>query len=270
MNRRVQVEDALLPEDLRYSLTDLTGGVREWKGLSLLVESLLNSRTCEVDPNRGEIIAEFDTDTVVALSFVAMLRSRLDWFGRHENLVDWWLRPDGGRPLLRRIPNTHLDVWARRKEDPRWQLSVCVMATGSKGLPITDLATSFVMWAENGFHRSPQTLVDAITYLKGDIVFEQFQIRREAEERAERERIRLGRLTRARDALISERAEMIRRAIEDMESQASNMGWRELMTRHRTLIQRAAETPLDEVEECISGVFAEILSNYTIPDSHAE
>ena len=270
MNRRVQVEDALLPGDLRYSLTDLSGGEQEWKGLSLLVESLINSRTCEVDPNRGEIIAHLDRKTLVALRFVDMLRSRLDWFGRHDNLVDWWLRPDDGRSLRRAMPSTHLDVWARRKEDPRWQLPACVEATGSKGLPITDLATSFVMWAENGFHPIPQTLDYAINYVKGDICFEQFQIRREAEERAERERIRIERMTRARDALISERAETIRRAIEDMGSQASNMGWRELMARHRNLIQRAAETPLDEVEECISDVFAEILSNYASPDSIAE
>ena len=90
------MEDRLLPKDLRYSLSGFRGGLQEWKGLSILIESLIQSRSCTVDESRGEIVAEYDSEVNIVLRFVEMLRKRLSGLAMTENLKPgrveshWW------------------------------------------------------------------------------------------------------------------------------------------------------------------------------------
>ena len=157
---RISIEDQLLRDDLRFSLTEFRGGLQEWKGLSILAESLIRSETCYVDKERGEIISDFDSEIVLALRFEDMLRERLVWLSHEGNLEAWLKR----NPC---VPEPHLDVWARHKKDPGWQRTACVVVTGSRGLPITDVATSFVLWSGSGFPHIPDQLTRSIMEVKG-------------------------------------------------------------------------------------------------------
>ena len=238
---RISIEDQLLREDLRFSLTELRGGLQEWKGLSILAESLIRSETCYVDKERGEIISDFDSEIVLALRFEDMLRERLDWLSHEGNLKAWLQR----NPCA---PEPHLDVWARHKKHPRWQRKACVVTTGSRGLPITDVATSFVLWSGSGFPRIPDQLMRSIMEVKGPDSLEEFEAEEERRKIISEERREAARIARRLASEESERREIIRRKVEDATSVIRTFGWRKMMSEHRE-ITRQGPTPLDPISE---------------------
>ncbi len=242
IEERISIEDKLLPEDLRFSLTELRGGLQEWNGLSILAESLIRSDTCSVDKGRGEIIADFDSQVVVVLRFGDMLRKRLDWLSQEGNLESWLQR----NPC---VPEPHLDVWARHKEDPRWQLTACIVASGSRGLPITDVATSFVMWADSGFPRSPHQLTRSIMEVKGPDSLAEFMEAMERKEKISEDRREDARIARRIASEESERREILRRKMEDAKSVFRTLGWRQMMSEHRKITHQGQSKTLDPVSE---------------------
>ncbi len=237
---RIALEDQLLPTHLRYSLTDLVGGMQEWKGLTLLVSVMDGSRRCIA--RRGEIIAEYDHNVTIVLRFTDMLRERLCWLGHKENERKFFANSIY-------LPSSHLDIAARRKENDEWEDSACVVATNSQCLPVTDVAASFVMWADSGFPEMPMTLSHAISYVKGDQTHEEFIQRREKEERDEQLRLeRMGQV-RQEASLHTHEQVVFTRRLEDREARVSIMGWRELMAEHQSIKAhgRAALLEADDI-----------------------
>ena len=246
------MEDRLLPKDLRYSLSGFRGGLQEWKGLSILIESLIQSRSCTVDESRGEIVAEYDSEVNIVLRFVEMLRKRLAWLGHDGELEAW----ESGKSL---VGKAHLDVYARHKSDPRWQLRACVLATGSNGLPITDVATSFVLWANSNFPLIPEQLHIAISQVKNFENLEEFEQdlerqRRNSEERREKYRkIRLAKFE------STQREEVMRRRIENAICSSSSLGWRDLISQRDELVRQSEISRLGTVEDAVMKSMDELL-----------
>ena len=78
-------------------------------------------------------------------------------------------------------------------ERDRWSTSPCIVATGAEGLPVTDLASSFVLWADSGFKREPETLVEQVALVRGPESYEEFleeKKRRDREKRLRLENLR--------------------------------------------------------------------------------
>jgi len=259
---RISIEDQLLREDLRFSLTELRGGLQEWKGLSILAESLIRSETCYVDKGRGEIISDFDSEIVLALRFEDMLRERLGWLSHEGNLEAWLQR----NPC---VPEPHLDVWARHKKDPRWQRTACVVASGSRGLPITDVATSFVLWSGSGFPHIPDQLTRSIMEVKGPDSLEEFEAEQERRKKISEDRREAARIARRLASEESERREIIRRKVEDATSVIRTFGWRKMMSEHREII-RQGPTPSDPISEGAMKTLDEFLvPGYGQKDTHS-
>lgn len=217
------IEDRLLTDDLKVIMPP-----QEWKGLTLLVETLAGSSACSTrEP--GRIVADYDSEVEVVLLFESMLRRRIEWLGMHGVT-----RPD---PDSVAKPDPHLMVLARRKVaegvNDEWGREACVVGSNADGLPITDLAATFVMWAGAGFPRMPSTLREQVSFLKGPESYEEFltaeaKLREEAQEAVER-----GRQERhAMQARLHEEEELNRR-LSEAEDSLSRMDWRALMKAHR-------------------------------------
>ena len=228
MNEWMAIEANLASEDLREMMPR-----EEWRGLTLLVSVLHSSKAC-TSIERGRIVALYDREVEVVLMFESMLIRRIDWLAANS----------GTNPLVK--PDCHLQIIVRRRstitgqilhphERDRWSTSPCIVATGAEGLPVTDLASSFVLWADSGFKREPETLVEQVALVKGPESYEEFL---EDKKRRDRERrLRLENLRRrsVMEATRRHHDEEQRRLLQDELDRISAMGWRELMEMERDL-----------------------------------
>ena len=231
-NRRMiewmAIEANLAPEDLREIMPK-----EEWKGLTLLVSVLHSSKACTAI-EEGRIVASYDSEIDVVLLFESMLRSRIDW-----------LYANSERNSLAK-PDCHLHVIVRRRSlgsgqimhprhRDRWSTAACIAATQAEDLPVTDLAATFVLWADSGFPKEPETLKEQIAFVKGPDSYEEFldsmeKKRLERELRAENRR-RAARL----EAITRHQEEEESRLLQEAADQFGMMGWRQVMEVDREL-----------------------------------
>ena len=250
-NRRMiewmAIEANLAPEDLRGIMPK-----EEWKGLTLLVSGLHSSKACTAI-EEGRIVASYDSEVDVVLLFESMLRSRIDW-----------LYANSERNSLAK-PDCHLHVIVRRRSlgsgqimhprhRDRWSTAACIAATQAEDLPVTDLAATFVLWADSGFPKEPETLKEQIAFVKGPESYEEFM--------EEKKRLERDSMLRAENRRRAARLEAMRRHQEEEESrilqeaadQFGMMGWRQLMEMYREL-----EGATGEMNESIRAMSRSIL-----------
>ncbi len=217
----LEIEKELLPSELMATLPPT-----EWKGLTLLVSALARSRVCKAIG--GSIVADFDENVEIVVLFEEMIRERLDYLGKFGEV--------SGRHRSIVPPDSHLYVYARRKGEGRgWKCKACVAAAEASKLPVSDIAATFVMWADSGFARAPLSLREAIAYVKGSETYEEFVQMKRSEERENEARAEGRRLLLAaeRDRLDAEAR--IQREKEGMVSGLAALGWRGLMAEHRRI-----------------------------------
>ena len=224
MKAWMKIEGELLDEDLVPIIP-----VQEWRGLTLLVENLENSEKCEAAD--GRIVAAACPEVEVVLSFQEMLRRRIRFLAKHGlDSPD----PDPNSPYR---PDCHLDVWIRRgsgnNHGDQWSSRVCIEATKASALPVTDLATTFVLWAEAGFPNPPQPMAESVAIMRisGDI--EDFESRVEENAR-HNEELRLlavdrARMERKRAREQAQIQEIGKRELEVAHREVYGMSWRELI-----------------------------------------
>ena len=222
-----EIEGNLLSEELVPIIP-----AQEWKGLTLLVENLVSSNVCSTE-EKGRIVAELDSDVEVVLLFEKMLRRRIDFLSLHG-----LSRPlpvsDPTRPPP---PDCHHETWVRRKSGNEvgdmWARRTCILATSAGMLPVTDLAVTFVLWAEAGFPEPPKKLGEEVALIKLTEDFVDFRNRVIEEERVQNERLmereerRRRELERIREQI--EQQDELEKGIEDADKEISRMSWRELM-----------------------------------------
>ena len=223
MKAWMAIEENLLDDELVPIIPS-----QEWRGLTLLVENLVKSKRCSTN-ERGRIVAEMYPDVEVVLLFEKMLRGRIDFLSRYG--IDQ-PEPDG---LAK--PDCHLDIWIRRgsgnNHGDKWSRKACIVAPGAGELPVTDLAATFVIWAEAGFPNPPAQMGIATELIRSSENFEDFTFRLSEEERI-REELELreaenARRSRKRNRERMEFEEMMKREIEIAEKELSSMSWRELI-----------------------------------------
>ncbi len=109
------------------------------------------------------------------------------------------------------------------------------MATQAEDLPVTDLAATFVLWADSGFPKEPSTLKEQIAFVKGPESYEEFmeekkRLERDSMRRAENRR-RAARL----EAITRHQEEEESRLLQEAADQFGMMGWRQVMEVDREL-----------------------------------
>ena len=229
------IEANLAPEDLREIMPK-----EEWKGLTLLVSVLHSSKACTAI-EEGRIVASYDSDVDVVLEFESMMRRRIDWLSANSE-----------RSTLAK-PDCHLHVIVRRRSlgsgrimhprhRDRWSRDACIAATEAEDLPVTDLAATFVLWADSGFPKEPETLKEQIAFVKGPESYEEFRENvekknLEREKRAENRR-RVARL----EAMRRHQEEEESRILQEAADQFGMMGWRQVMEMDRELEGATGET----------------------------
>tara|TARA_B100000287_G_scaffold240868_1_gene226401 strand:- start:27 stop:479 length:453 start_codon:yes stop_codon:yes gene_type:complete len=124
----------------------------------------------------------------------------------------------------------------------RWSRAACIAATEAEDLPVTDLAATFVLWADSGFPKEPETLKEQIAFVKGPESYEEFRENvekkiLEREKRAENRR-RVARL----EAMRRHQEEEESRILQEAADQFGMMGWRQLMELYRELEGATGET----------------------------
>ena len=231
-NRRMiewmAIEANLASEDLRGMMPK-----EEWRGLTLLVSVLHSSKSC-TSMEEGRIVASYDNEVDVVLMFESMLRKRIDWFCANSDR----------HPLAK--PDCHLHVIVRRRtlgsgqimhpiHRDRWSTAACIAATQAEDLPVTDLAATFVLWADSGFPKEPETLKEQVAFVKGPESYEEFM--------EEKRRLESDAILRAENRRRVARLEAMRRHQEEEESRLLQeaadrfgmMGWRQVMDADREL-----------------------------------
>jgi len=250
-NRRMiewmAIEGNLAPDDLRGTMPK-----EEWKGLTLLVSVLHSSKAC-TSIEEGRIVASYDNEVDVVLLFESMLRRRIDWFYANSER----------HPLAK--PDCHLHVIVRRRSlgsgqimhphlRDRWSTAACIAATQAEDLPVTDLAATFVLWADAGFPKEPATLKEQIAFVKGPESYKEFlkerrRLERDSTRRAERRR-RVARL----EAMRRDQEEEESRLLQEAADQFGMMGWRQVME-----VDRELEGAPGEMNESIRAMSRSIL-----------
>ena len=231
-NRRMiewmAIEGNLAPDDLRGMMPK-----EEWKGLTLLVSVLHSSKVC-TSIEEGRIVASYDNEIEVVLLFESMLRRRIDWLSANSERS----------PLAN--PDCHLHVIVRRRSietgqilHPRhrdkWSTGACIVATQAENLPVTDLAATFVLWADSGFPKEPVTLKEQISFVKGPESYEEFM---EEKKRLERNSMLIAEYRRRaarEEAMMRHQEEEERRLLQEAADQFGMMGWRQVMEVDREL-----------------------------------
>ena len=128
----------------------------------------------------------------------------------------------------------------------RWSTAACIAATQAEDLPVTDLAATFVLWADSGFPKEPETLKEQIAFVKGPESYEEFRENvekkiLEREKRAENRR-RVARL----EAMRRHQEEEESRLLQEAADQFGMMGWRQVME-----VDRELEGATGEMNESI-------------------
>ena len=232
ISRLMDLEKKMLPSNLRELMPK-----EEWKGLTLLVNVLDTSTSCHAN-ERGTIVARYDDRVEIVLLFEKMVRKRLEWLARYD-----LQRPTEYKGIK---PDCHLHALVRRwtigegEELPisvrnTWGDRVCIVANGADEMPVTDIAATFVLWADSGFDREPATLSDRVAFIRrcethADFLEEKERLRREKRMRLERARnvMRL-------EALRRDEQEREDRRNQDTIDRINSLGWRELMEAYGSL-----------------------------------
>ncbi len=181
----------------------------ECKGLSLLSETMLNSRAFRRGSKPGQVEADYSDNILIVLDVAQTLIRRVRWNPSDSFFIDAHIMVH----LLR------IDNESRR--------DLCIVS--NHDLPAVDNCLSFVMWAESGFPNPPETLTDGVSYLEDPAGYEE-RLQREMEERAERRR--------AANEILNyhierENAELeIQKEIDLGIYRMNQKGWRELMEEH--------------------------------------
>ena len=245
-NRRMMqwmaIEGNLAPDELRMKMPK-----EEWRGLTLLVDILDSSNSCTTI-EKGRIVSTYDGDIEVVLMFELMLRRRIDWLSTHSN-----------ETLAK--PDQHLEIVVRRRATndgeillpsvrDMWSSEACVIARGAEGLPVTDLAATFVLWAESGFPHEPATLSEQIAFVRSCESCDDFLEKKRRLELDSIRRAAMRRRERRLESIRLEREEIERRMIQCATEELESMGWRELMRRDREL--RAVAGELNERMRSVS------------------
>ena len=225
-NRRMMqwmaIERNLAPDDLRMKMPK-----EEWRGLTLLVENLENSEKCEAAD--GRIVVAACPEVEVVLLFQDMLRRRIGFLTKHG--LD---SPDPNSPYR---PDCHLDVWIRRgsgnNQGDQWSSQVCIAATKASALPITDLAVSFVLWAEAGFPNPPQRMAESVEIMRISEDIKDFESRVEENDRHHEElhllAVERARMERKRAREQAQIQEIRKRELEVAHREVRGMSWRGLI-----------------------------------------
>jgi len=250
-NRRMiewmAIEANLAPEDLRGMMPK-----EEWKGLTLLVSVLHSSKAC-TSTEEGRIVASYDNEVDVVLLFESMLRRRIDWFGANS----------GRHPLAK--PDCHLHVIVRRRSlgsgqimhprhRDRWSTAACIAATQAADLPVTDLAATFVLWADSGFPKEPETLKEQIAFVKGPESYEEFMEEKKRLESDAMMRAENRRRVARREAMRRHQEEEESRLLQEAADRFGMMGWRQVMD-----VDRELEGAPGEMNESIRAMSRSIL-----------
>ena len=250
-NRRMiewmAIEANLAPEDLRGMMPK-----EEWKGLTLLVSVLHSSKAC-TSTEEGRIVASYDNEVDVVLLFESMLRRRIDWFGANS----------GRHPLAK--PDCHLHVIVRRRSlgsgqimhprhRDRWSTAACIAATQAEDLPVTDLAATFVLWADSGFPKEPETLKEQVAFVKGPESYEEFMEEKKRLESDAMMRAENRRRVARREAMRRHQEEEENRLLQEAADRFGMMGWRQVMD-----VDRELEGAPGEMNESIRAMSRSIL-----------
>ena len=222
MKAWMKIEGELLDEDLVPIIP-----VQEWRGLTLLVENLENSEKCEAAD--GRIVVAACPEVEVVLSFQDMLRRRIGFLTKHG--LD---SPDPDSPYR---PDCHLDVWIRRgsgnNQGDQWSSQVCIAATKASALPVTDLATTFVLWAESGFPNPPQRMAEIVEIMRISEDIKDFESRVEENDRYHEElrllAVERARMERKRAREQAQIQEIRKRESEEAHREVCGMSWRGLI-----------------------------------------
>ena len=246
MGRWMEIEDELLAEDLVPAIP-----VQEWRGLTLLVENLEYSEKCKADD--GRIVASLSREVEVVLLFQEMLRRRIRFLTKHGL--------DSPDPNSLHRPDCHLDVWIRRgpgnTRGEQWSTQVCIAAPKATELPVTDLAATFVLWAEAGFPNPPKRMAESIEIMRISDNIKDFQSRIEENDRYHEE-LQLLVVERARRARKRAREqaqiqEIRKREFELAQKEVHRMSWRELIRAANWQRKTVFALP-DRIEEVRRGI----------------
>ena len=250
-NRRMiewmAIEGNLAPEDLRGMMPK-----EEWKGLTLLVSVLHSSKAC-TSTEEGRIVASYDIEVEVVLLFESMLRRRMDWLSANSD-----------RSTLAK-PDCHLHVIVRRRSlgsgqimhprhRDRWSTAACIAATQAADLPVTDLAATFVLWADSGFPKEPETLKEQIAFVKGPESYEEFMEEKKRLESDAMMRAENRRRVARREAMRRHQEEEENRLLQEAADRFGMMGWRQVMD-----VDRELEGAPGEMNESIRAMSRSIL-----------
>ncbi len=221
------IEANLAPDKLRMKMTK-----EEWKGLTLLVGILDSSKSCTTI-EKGRIVATYDREVEVVLLFESMLSIRIEWLS--ANTKKSLARPDQHLKVIVRRRSTNDGKILQTHLRNQWSSSACVVAREADGLPVTDLAATFVLWADSGFPNEPATLSEQIAFVKRcqtleDFLEEKRRLRRDSIMRNE-----MRRRARNLERIRKHQEEEERRLIQDAADELGSMGWRELMNADREL-----------------------------------
>ena len=231
-NRRMiewmAIEGNLAPDDLRGMMPK-----EEWKGLTLLVSVLHSSKAC-TSIEEGRIVASYDNEVDVVLLFESMLRRRIDWLSANS---------ERSPPAK---PDCHLHVIVRRRSmasgqilhprhRDRWSTGACIVAIQADGLPVTDLAATFVLWADSGFPKEPVTLKEQIAFIKDPESYEEFMENKRRLVRDSMLRVDNGRRAQRLEAMRRHKEEEERRLLQDAAEEFGLMGWRQVMEMDREM-----------------------------------
>lgn len=225
-NEWIAMDEWLLPMGLGCELPQ-----PECKGLSLLSETMLNSRIFRKGKKPGQMEADYSEKVMIVLDVAGTLMRRVRW--------------NQGRSLL--TPDPHISVRLLSTENGL-NRDVCIMS--NHDLPAVDNCLSFVMWGESGFPNPPETIIDGLCYLEDPEGYEE-RLQREMEERAERRRAANEILN---DHIERENAELeIQKEIDLGIYRMNQKGWRELMEEHEIsdTLQGRVPTALHEARSSL-------------------
>ena len=219
----IEMDRALFPDkELMKNLS-----APEFKALTLLVNSLINTKKCTV--NEGVISVNYNEKVSIHLHIMETISRNLR--DVDFNIVPFW--------------TPHLKVTAKCRIDPnRPPLDVCIRP-GDEQLPLLDSAFAFVMMAESDFIRMPETLRNAIedlTLSEEELELKGIQGVILQERRRSR---RLRDIIREQVELVEQRALLF--DFECHQSRIDNLTWRQLLEEHHLDL-----TPTSLLQEMIS------------------
>ena len=230
MISRINLEEFLLSESERVSLDPPI-----YKGFSFLVDVLVESGSWERGPVPGQISFEYAPHSDQIEDYLsyeiyepgALIPTFEPSISPVKVILD--LRSTLGNNLSP-SPVIHLEVIVHSKSTGR-STNACIASRGStEDVPITDMCTSFILWALSGFLSPPHSLISAIIQVCDSDAYDRFRERR-LDNLQNRRNLRL------RAELLRQNEIERRRNFEDTLafniSRMDRMTWAELAEEHR-------------------------------------